>query len=75
MESQETNNKSNNQKAGCTIFFKNRTTQFVPNASLKELVDKLNNYADSKWLAYGNSLLIRVDQIVEIIDNNPEEEQ
>lgn len=52
MESQESNSNSN-QKAGCTIFFKNRTTQFIPDASLKELVDKLNNYADSKWLAYG----------------------
>lgn len=75
MKSQKTNNKNNNQKAGCTIFFKNGTTQFVPDASLKELMDKLNDYADSDWLAYGNSLLIRIDQIVEVIDNNPEEEQ
>lgn len=75
MKSQETNNKNDNQKAGYTIFFRNGTTQFVPGASLKELRDKLNDCDDSDWLAYGNSLLIRVDQIVEVIDNNSEEEQ
>ena len=74
MKSQETNN-SNNQKAGCTFYFKNGTSQFVPGASFKELMDELNSDSDSDWVAYGNNLLIRVDQIVEVIDNNPEEEQ
>lgn len=73
MKNQETNN-SNNQKAGCTFYFKNGISQFVPDASLKELMDKLNNSGDSGWVAYGNSLLIRIDQIVEVIGNNPEEE-
>lgn len=61
------------QKAGCTFYFKNGISQFVPGASLNELMDELNNDGDSDWVAYGNNLLIRVDQIVEIIDNNPEE--
>ena len=73
MKNQETNN-SNNQKAGCTFYFKNGISQFVPDASLKELMDKINGGSDSNWVAYGNSLLIRIDQIVEVIDNNPEEE-
>lgn len=73
MKNQETNNKGNNQEAGCTFFFKNGTSQFVPNVTLKKLMDNLNIHFDSAWLAYGNSLLIRVDQIVEVIDNNPEE--
>lgn len=75
MKNQETNNNDSNQKAGCTFYFKNGISQFVPDASLKELMDKLNNNGDSGWVAYGNSLLIRIDQIVEVIDNNPEEEQ
>lgn len=74
MKNQETNNKDNNQEKGCTFFFKNGTSQFVPGANLKEIINKLNNEGDSDWLAYGDNLLIRVDQIVEVIDNNPEEE-
>lgn len=74
MKNQETNNNDSNQKAGCTFYFKNGISQFVPDASLKELMDKIND-GDSDWVAYGNSLLIRIDQIVEVIDNNPEEEQ
>ena len=38
MKNQETNN-SNNQKAGCTFYFKNGISQFIPDASLKELND------------------------------------
>ena len=72
MKNQETNN-SSNQKAGCTFYLKNGISQFVPDASLKELMDKINDGSDSDWVAYGNSLLLRVDQIVEVIDNNPEE--
>ena len=75
MKNQETNNNDSNQKAGCTFYFKNGISQFVPDASLKELMDKINDGSDSDWVAYGNSLLIRVDQIVEVIDNNPEEER
>lgn len=74
MKNQETDN-SNNQKAGCTFYFNNGISQFVPDASLKELMDKINDGVDSDWLTYGNKLLIRVDQIVEVIDNNPEEKQ
>lgn len=75
MENQETNNKDNNQESGCTFFLKNGTTQFVPGASLKVLRDILNEDAGFIWLAYGNKLLIRVDQIVEVIDNNPEDRE
>lgn len=74
MKNQETNNNDSNQETGCTFYFKNGISQFVPDASLKELMDKLNTNGDSGWVAYGNNLLIRVDQIVEVIDNNPEEE-
>ena len=73
MKNQKTNNDSN-QKAGCTLYFKNGISQFLPGVRLKEIMDKLSNYADSNWLAFGNSLLIQVDQIVEVICNNPEED-
>ena len=42
MKNQETNNKDNSQETGCTFFFKNGTTQFVPGANLKKLMDVLN---------------------------------
>ena len=41
MKNQETNNKDNSQETGCTFFFKNGTTQFVPDANFKELKDTL----------------------------------
>ena len=75
MKNQETNNKDNSQETGCTFFFKNGTTQFVPDANFKELKDTLNEDAGFIWMAYGNNLLIRVDQIVEVIDNSPEEQE
>lgn len=75
MKNQETNNKDNSQKAGCTFFFKNGTSQFVPGASLKVLRDILKEDAGFIWLACNNSTLIRVDQIVEVIGTNPEDEE
>lgn len=74
MKNQETNN-NNNQKSGCTFYFKNGTTQFVPDASLKVLRDILKDVPDSEWLAFGDKVLIRIDQIVEVFDNNSEEEE
>lgn len=74
MKNQETNNKDNSQEMGCTFFFKNGTTQFVPGANLKKLMDVLNE-TQSNWISYGNKLLIRLDQIVEVIGNNSEDEK
>lgn len=75
MESQETNNKINNQKTGCTVYLRDGISQNIPNINFNDLMKSILSGSKNGWIEVSGRALIRVKDIIEVYNEEQDNEQ
>lgn len=53
---------------GVRFYFSDRMSQFVPDASMKEIIKKINDNSKGNWLSFGDQIIINLKKVNEFCE-------
>ena len=59
---------------GVKFYFDGGTSQFVPGASMKEIIRRVNDNEKANWIAFGDQIVINMKKVYEFYEDEYEED-